>query len=339
MNQIRIIQPGILTTIQDLGRYGFQQYGVPISGAMDSYSLKLANILVGNDINEACLEITMIGPSIEFNHNTAIAITGANITPKVNGNKVNMYETIYVKPGDILTFGELISGFRTYLSILGGFDVRVIMGSKSTYTRGNIGGYKGRKLAKEDIIKVNAVNKIVAKRKIPDYLIPKYSQEETIRVILGPEDASFTDDGIKTFLNSEFIVSDNFDRMGYKLNGPKIEHKSKADIISTGISIGTIQVPGNGQPIVMLSDKQTTGGYTRIANVITTDISKFGQMKSGDKIKFEKIELKDAQALLLKQQKDLNELIELFNQVENGRLKHYLVTVNNKEYNVIIEEC
>lgn len=338
MNTIKVINPGVLTTIQDCGRIGFQQYGIPISGAMDLLSLQLANILVDNDKNEACLEMTMVGPTIEFNFNTSIAITGADMMPQINGNSVRMYETIYIKSGDVLKFSTAKSGFRSYLSVQGGFDIPKVIGSKSTYIRGKIGGYEGRKLKNEDEIKINKISKLASKRKIPYHMISEYKQKEIIRVILGPEEESFSKLGLKTFLNSEYEISNQFDRMGYKLNGPKIDHKTKPDIISTGITLGTIQVSGNGQPMVMLSDKQTTGGYTRIANVITIDIQKFGQLKSGNKIKFEKIELKKAQKLFIEQQKKIQELIDVFKKVNDRNVKYYSISVNNKKYNVTLEK-
>lgn len=338
MNIIKIINPGFLTTIQDNGRIGYQQFGVPISGAMDLYSLQLANILVDNEKNEACLEMTMIGSQIEFYNDTAIAITGANMNPEINFIKINMYETIYVKKGDVLRMSGAKDGARAYLSISGGFDIPKVLGSKSTYLRGKIGGYKGRKIERDDEIKIKEINQLIQKRSIPKYLIPEYKHSQNIGVIFGPEDESFTKEGIKTFLNSEYIISNKFDRMGYKLEGPSINHKEKPDIISMGITLGTIQVPGNGKPMIMLSDKQTTGGYTRIANVITTDIPKLGQLKAGDKIRFYEVDLTDAQGLLKEKEDEIDNLIKLFDEEKKAEVRCFLIKVNGVNYDVSIKE-
>lgn len=338
MNIIKIINPGFLTTIQDNGRIGYQQFGVPISGAMDIYSLQLANILVDNDKNEACLEMTMIGAQIEFNFDTAISITGANMSPEINFIKINMYETIYVKKGDVLRMSNAKDAARSYLSISGGFDIPKVLGSKSTYLRGKIGGYKGRKIKFGDEIVINEKHELPISKRIPLNMKPNYKNFETIRVIQGPEEEAFKSKGIKTFFENVYIITNQSDRMGYKLKGKKIKHRTKPDIISAGISLGTIQVPGNGQPMVMLQDKQTTGGYTRIANVITVDIPVFGQLKAGDKIKFEKIELLDAQKLSIKKENEIDNLINAFKREGKEGTRCFSMLINGVKYNVTIDE-
>ncbi len=291
MSKIKIIKPGLLTTVQDLGRYGFQQYGMPVSGAMDFNSLKLANLLVGNDQGEACLEATMNGPTIEFEANTFIAICGADMQPGLNGTALEMYTTIPVKSGDKLSFSSLINGFRTYIAFAGGIYVPVVMGSKSTYLRGKIGGYKGRQLKQNDILNIGNTTKQVHIKYVPLNIRPEYKGSFTARIIAGPENYYFTLKGLDTFIESEFELSRQCDRMGYRLKGEKIEHKSKADIISSGVTFGTIQVPAHGDPIIMMADRQTTGGYPRIANVITEDLPYLAQLKPGDKIRFKEVKL------------------------------------------------
>jgi len=297
MNAIRIIKPGLLTTIQDLGRFGYQRFGMPVCGAMDSYSLKLANWLVLNELNEACLEISFLGPEIEFLTDTIIGITGAEMGPKINGEYIPMNETKCVKTGDILSFAGLKKGARSYLSVSGGFTIPYVMGSKSTYLRGKIGGYKGRKLEEGDIINISGNDKKSINRIIPPHLLRNLSSKNTVRIIPGPEIKSFEKESVIEFINSSYTISIESDRMGYRLEGAELKHLKGADINSAGLSYGTIQVPGNGKPIIMLSDRQTVGGYTRLANIISVDIPLLGQMKPGDILNFKEISLDDAQDL------------------------------------------
>lgn len=343
MCSMRIINPGLFTTIQDAGREGYQQYGVPVAGAMDRLSLQLANILVGNDSCEAALEITMIGPTIEFNSNLAIAITGADISPTVNGKQIEINKTVYVTKGDILRFSKIKNGFRGYLAVTGGFNVKKVMGSKSTYIRGEIGGLEGRKLKAGDVLEVNDDKSFeyFNIRKIPEYLIPNYKNEVTVRVILGPEDDYFTEKGIETFLNSQYELTNQYDRMGYRLEGDRIEHKDGADIISSGISLGAIQVPGHGKPIIMMADRQTTGGYTKIANVISVDIPYLAQLKQGDKVRFKQVSIREAHDLLYEREVEILRLIKDFNRKlvkSKGNVRTFSVNIKDKHYNVLVHE-
>lgn len=291
MSKIIVLNAGLLTTIQDNGRFGYQQYGMPVSGAMDLYSLKTANYLVGNKENEACLEATASGPKIQFDSNLFIAVCGADMQANINGNFIDMYRTIEVKQGDVLSFKGLKSGFRTYIAFSGGIDVPSVMNSKSTYLRGKIGGFMGRQLIKGDTIDLGDFRSNILIRQIEEDKIPVYKDSFTARIIPGPEADHFTVKGLSDFLYSEFTVSDLSDRMGYRLLGNKIEHKTSADIISSGVAFGTIQVPAHGEPIIMMADRQTTGGYTRIANIISEDLPKIAQLKPGDKISFKEVNL------------------------------------------------
>ena len=290
MGSIKIISPGLLTLVEDSGRYGYQQYGVPVSGVMDTFSHRVSNILVGNDELEAVLEVTMMGPHIEFSDQMVIAVTGGNLSPELNGAAIPMWESILVQKGDQLTFRGLKSGCRSYIAFSGGISVPDIMGSKSTYTRGNIGGYEGRALKTGDVLEIGTprenLNKLSG-RKTPAEFIPVYPNTIELKVTIGPQDDCFTPEGMQTFLSSIYDVTNEFDRMGYRLSGEKIQHVEGGDIISDGIAMGAVQVPGHGQPIIMLADRQTTGGYTKIANVIWTDLPKIAQAKPGDKIRFE----------------------------------------------------
>lgn len=341
---LKVHKPGPLTTIQDGGRIGYGQYGIPAGGAMDILSLQFANVLVGNDRYEAALEITFMGPTIEFESNLIIAITGGDISPSINNKEIEMYTTIYVNKGDILSFGHLRNGCRTYMAVSGGFGVESPMGSKSTYLRGKIGGYKGRKLNMGDSIPVDIdkSQRYIGIRKIPEELIPVFNNQYTARVIIGPEDERFTTDGIDTFLNSEYVLTNQCDRMGYRLGGPKIEHKDGADIISGGITFGAIQIPGHGEPIIMMADRQTTGGYTKIANVVSVDLPYLAQLKTGDKVRFEKIDIADAQKLLKEREMDLTKISKKF---ENENLekpikstRNFCIRINGKNFSVGVQE-
>jgi biotin-dependent carboxylase-like uncharacterized protein len=333
MSRIRIITPGMLSTIQDRGRIGYQQYGIPVSGASDRYSLQLANILVGNNRYEGCIEMTMKGAAIVFLSKSTIAITGADMLPILNNNPIRAYETVTVDAGDVLEMNIAQKGLRSYLSIAGGFDLEEIMGSKSTYIRGGFGGYKGRKLKSGDVLDINPSN-FNQIRKIPVDMIPIYGSDTTLSIIVGTEEECFAEKSIETFLNSSYTITGQSDRMGIRLEGPPIKHIDSADILSSGISEGTIQVPKNGQPIIMMADRQTTGGYTRIANVISTDIPKLAQMKPGDTIHFQKISLSDAHSRIRLQEEKFQALIRTF---QNPK-RTFRVSVNGTVFEVDVWE-
>ena len=292
---IKIQQSGLYTSVQDFGRIGYQDLGFSVCGAMDKRSLAIGNLLVGNKEDEAGLEITLIGPKIKFTEENFIAITGGDLNPKLNGKEVSMYKAIFVNKDDVLSFENAKTGARAYIAFCGGLEIEKVMGSKSTNVKCSLGGYKGRTLKEGDFIKFSS-----PKTYLTNYLSRRLDfklreeQEIVLRVILGPQDDAFTNKGIITFLNEKYEVTKEFDRMGCRLDGPEIEHKSSADIISDGIVLGSIQVPSHGKPIIMLSDRQTTGGYTKIATVISVDIEKLAQSKTGDKIRFEEISIEKA---------------------------------------------
>ena len=299
MSSIDVINGGILTTIQDSGRNGYQELGIPTSGVMDDYNYRLANILVGNKLDEAVFEMTFLGPTLKFNENLIIAITGSNMNPKINGELAPMYETIKVKKGDTLQFGKVNEGIRSYLAFGGSIDVPVVNGSKSTHIKTKMGGIEGRALKAKDEINIKK-SKEETMRKIPEKYIPKISHCNILRIVLGPQDDYFTEKGIHDlFRSGGYQVTKDFDRMGIRLKGTAIEHKETADIISDGTTFGSIQVPANGQPIILVADRQTTGGYTKIGNVITADLHKLAQMTFLDKVLFQEIKIEEAQKLAI----------------------------------------
>ena len=299
---ITVLNPGLLTTVQDQGRIGYQQFGVSVSGVMDPRSAALANILVGNDEKEAVLECTMMGPHLQFNQANCIAITGGDLMPTLDGKPIPNYTAVKVEAGQVLKFTMPKAGCRAFIAFAGGLDIPEVMGSRSTYMKAKIGGVEGRKLAKDDVIGFRAPKaelKNMNFRSMASEFVPR--KEYTVRVVLGPQDDYFTDAGIQTFLSEVYSVTAEFDRMGCRLEGAVIQHKDGGDIISDGIAFGAIQVPSSGQPIIMLGDRQTTGGYTKIANVISADFRILAQLKQGDKVRFEKVTVKAAQDALLTQ--------------------------------------
>lgn len=307
---ITILNPGLLTTVQDFGRIGYQQFGVPVSGVVDPRAMSIANILVDNPEDEAVLECTMLGPQIRFDAPNAIAIAGGDLGPTIDNQPIPNYAAIRVEAGQVLRFAGLRSGCRAYIAFAGGLDIAPVMGSRSTYMKAKIGGVEGRKLQKDDVIKFRKPNPDLRGlniRHISPEFVPRL--EYKIRVVLGPQDDMFTEHGIETFLSESYIVTPEFDRMGCRLDGEIIEHKGESgDIISDGIAFGAIQVPTAGKPIIMLSDRQTTGGYTKIANVISADFRILAQLKAGDRVRFAQVSIAAAQDALLTQRAALKTL-------------------------------
>jgi len=307
----QVLKPGFFTTVQDLGRYGYLRYGVPISGAMDTFSLVAANLLVANNPDDACLEITLIGPELQALTKTQIAITGGAASPKINGQHVPMWQTLEVQEGAVVSFGKMESGCRAYLSIRGGVDTPPVLGSRSTHVRGGFGGINGRQLKTEDIIGGFDVSLLKVGYSMPEELVPQFTGQFKARVILGPQADMFTERGITTFLSSQYKVTLEADRMGYRLEGPIIEHKAKADIISDALLPGAVQIPKNGKPIMIMRDAQTAGGYPKIAVIITPDVSTLGQAKTNDIIEFSKITIQQAHEKISEYYKFLNILSEM----------------------------
>ena len=313
-----------------------------VSGAMDQFSLRVANILVGNMDSEACLEATLFGLKIKFEGDALIAITGANLMPKINDKAIDMWTGVKVFNGDELSFETAKSGCRSYIAVSRGIDVQEVMGSKSTYVKGNVGGFEGRMLRAGDNIKIGIAGKndFTSIKKLPIEFIPLYNKDNVVRVVMGPQDDYFTDEGINTFFDCEYQVTSEADRMGYRLSGPKVSHITSADIISDGITMGSVQIPGDGAPIIMMADRQTTGGYTKIATIITPDINIVGQLKPGDSIRFKLIDIQEAHRIYRKYMKDFDYIRESVTKKGSTTIpdKKFKVKVNNKEYEVIVQE-
>lgn len=305
MKAFQVLNPGILTTIQDLGRRGYMKFGIPRSGVADRFSAQVANWLVGNSSLAALLEIILFRLELVALNNLEIAITGADLLPTLNGQILPMWETIYIKEGDHLMFKGRKSGLRAYLAVRGGFMGPEFLGSRSVFQRGLMGQPLGRGYILE-VADLGAEKG--SKRFLPPNFIPSYFAKEFLRVILGPQDDRFTAEGIKTFLSSTYRVTSHADRMGYRLEGPKIEHERGADIISEPIAPGAIQVPGDGLPIILLWDAQVSGGYTKIASVISADLNYLAQVTPGDNLRFREVDLAEAHEALKREKALLQEI-------------------------------
>ncbi len=310
MDAFLVQAPGSYTTVQDNGRFGYQKMGIPVSGVLDSFAGSVANLLVGNPEESAVLEITVTGPRLTFLRNIDVALAGAEMGATLNNQPLNCWESFRVSPGDILKMQQVKIGCRAYLAVSGGIDVPKVMGSRSTYMVGKLGGYQGRPLKKGDILRCCGGTLLDVPRRLPSALIPRYSSEIVLRAIPGPQDDFFHEEELATFFQSEFTISTNANRMGYRLQGPSIRQKENmpASIISDPSISGSVQIPADGQPIILLGE-QTMGGYTKIATVISTDIPKVAQTIPGNVIRFEKVTLETAYSLHMKQKKLMREIV------------------------------
>ncbi|QNF33935.1 biotin-dependent carboxyltransferase family protein [Adhaeribacter swui] len=323
---IKIISSGLLTTIQDIGRYGYQKEGIIVSGPMDAFALRVANLLVGNEEGAAAIEITFLGPKILFDSDHLIAITGGDLSPTINGEKVKMDRPVFVPQGSLLQFGAPGLGSRAYLAVSGSFTLPKVLGSYATFLRAEVGGFKGRALQAGDflptadptVIGEMLLTNLLKKTTRSNWaqaswtpmfpLFPRLERSPTLRVIKGPEYALFTPASQQAFWEQEFTVTTDSDRMGYRLQGAPLLLEEPKEMISSAVTFGTIQVPPEGHPIALLADHQTTGGYPRIGQVITADFSKLAQVPLGQKIRFQEISLPEAQQLFIQQEKTIQEI-------------------------------
>jgi len=294
---IRILDAGPQTTVQDLGRTGRMRYGIPPSGPVDRFAFVLVNRLLANPDTAAALECTLMGPRFEMTAAGAIAVTGADMPVTVNDQEAPGWATIAVKSGDVVKLGAARTGVRSYVGFAGGLDVPLVLGSRSTYLRGRIGGLQGRALRKGDELAILPSSPVkprrVARRDIPDY-----TGEPTVRAVLGPQADRFTEEGLRALFGGRYEVLPQSDRMGSRLRGPRIEHARGHDIVSDGIALGSIQIPGDGQPIVLLVDRQSTGGYTKAATICSSDIWRVGQARPGQWLHFQAIDVEEAHRVL-----------------------------------------
>ncbi|WP_421978539.1 biotin-dependent carboxyltransferase family protein [Roseivirga seohaensis] len=291
MARLHFLKSGLQTTVQDLGRHGVQDLGIPINGAMDKASAQLANQLVGNDANSPVLEITLLGPKIQFEGPCQIAITGADLSAEINGNTIPLFRTINIEHGDVLSFGKPLIGCRAYLAINGKWDIQSWLGSFSASATNTA------QTTPDSIIEKDQILEIIRGKEQPIIAISEsertsLSIEVPIKVYSGPEFEAFSDVEKQSFFGDSFTIGQDSNRMGYRLKEALNCYTKKEEVISSGVIPGTIQITNSGQPIVLMADAQTTGGYPRIANVSSTDLDRLAQFKPGDKVKFELISFK-----------------------------------------------
>lgn len=301
---VEVIKPGAHSTFQDLGRRGYQRFGVQVNGAMDERSHRLANMLVGNPPSEATLEITLLGPVLRFHSGATIAVCGADLEPCVDGIAITLNRRIEIQQGAVLSFGSRKSGVRAYLAVRGGYNLPAVMGSLSTNTRAGFGGLGGLPLRKGDLIsfRVSAPLPPRVGRILPNFPAGVVrTLDDALRVVAGREWEFFSAQAQRRFLASEYCLSPQSDRMGYRLTGEALSLSSPHEILSETVALGAIQVPADGQPIILMADRGTTGGYPKIANVVSVDLPRLAQMMPGQSLRFELIELAEAQRLAVMQ--------------------------------------
>jgi antagonist of KipI len=294
---IGVLDPGPQSTVQDLGRAGHLREGIPPSGPVDVRAFVMANRLVGNPDEAAGLECTVMGPRFTVERVCAIAVTGADAPVTVNDTTAPQWATLVLKPGDTVRVGAAVNGVRVYVAFSGGIDVPRVLGSRATYLRGRLGGLEGRALRRGDTLRLAPHTGPRRPRRLAAGEIPALESEPVIRVVLGPQADRFTKDGLHTLVSSSYLMLPQSDRMGARLSGPRIAHTKGHDIISDGIALGSIQVPGDGQPIVLLVDRQSTGGYTKVATVGSFDSGRIGQVKPGQRVRFRAVEVAEAHRL------------------------------------------
>lgn len=309
---LEVVEPGIFTTIQDLGRKGYFASGIPPSGAMDRFALRMGNLLVKNPIDEAGIEMTAIGMKARVLKETVIALAGAQFSAKLNGNTIPLWQTIYLKEGDLLSIEKPRSGWRGYLCIAGGMDVPPVLGSKSTYTLGGLGGIRGRTLKKGDLIPAGIPRSsldTLKGRKVKESVLPEAGSEKELRVVLGPQDDHVKGESIEVFLNTPYQVSNRSNRVGYRFEGPQLFFKERpesrdagldpSNIVDDGNAIGAIQIPAGKEPICLGVDGVTMGGYVKIACLITADMNRMAQLKPKDLVRFKSVTVDEARSILL----------------------------------------
>ncbi len=312
MPSLEVIAPGLHTTVQDRGRFGYQEIGVPASGPLDRISMRLANALVGNPPATPVLEMLLQGPALKVRaESVRVALVGCNAGIEIRSGAARVVpagRSVRLARDEVFRIGALRDSVCAYLAIEGGPDVPLVLGSASTYVRGAIGGLQGRRLQAGDIVPLQLAGvNVHAEYALPRPLDPALDQP--IRVVLGPQADHFMASAVKTFLSSEYIVSPQADRMGYRLAGPALAHAKSHDIVSDGIVAGAIQVPGSGLPIVLMVDHQTTGGYPKIATVISADIPVVGRRKPGRPIRFVAVGVREAELLRKEQEAAISEFI------------------------------
>jgi len=310
-NAFEVLSPGIMSMVQDLGRFGYARYGVAASGVLDGFATRVGNLLVGNDENAAVVETTLMGLRMKALRDTVVAVTGGNLQPRSGRDPLPLWRSKLVREGETISFSGPVSGFRSYVAVAGGLQVAAVMDSRSTNLASGFGGFEGRALRKGDILCIGAVEDPArfADRVFPPESVPAYASPWRLRIVWGPQDDHFSEEGRQTFVTAAFSVSPDSDRTGIRLKGPAVSRNPGLDesIISEGILSGAVQVPGDGQPIIILSET-ASGGYRKIATVISADLHRIGQITPGDEIHFEAVSMETAVQAL----RDLQDIMDSF---------------------------
>lgn len=301
---LKISHPGLMTTVQDAGRFGGYSVGMPPAGALDIFAYNVGNSLVGNPEGFASLECTYLGPTVEFTRRTVFAITGADLSPKLNGEPVRSWASVEAQAGDVLSHGALESGARSYIAVAGGIDVEPVQDSRSTYGLLGVGGFEGRALMAGDEVSVGGIAAGVAGLELPAHLIPKYAPAVEIRVVVGLASYRVTPDSLEQFFETAWTVAPDSNRVGYRYQGGSLEWVPReqprgagsdpSNVLDMGYPVGSIQAPGGTDPIALLNDAVTLGGYATLGTIISSDISVAGQGKPGDTARFVAVSLDQA---------------------------------------------
>ena len=303
MGVIEVQAPGLLTTVQDLGREGFGPLGVSPSGAADAVALRIGNRLVGNEESAAGLEMTLLGGTFMFSDGAVLALTGSNFGATLDGKPVELCSSFEAKPRQTLRLGSTRSGARCYLCAMGGMEVKPLLGSASTHILSGLGGHEGRALRKGDVLSIGAARGSTPVRRLATLAIQELKPRKTLRVTPGPQSEWFSEAAQRLFYACTYQVAEESDRMGIRLEGAPIPGATVGEMISEGVSLGAVQVPEGGKPIILFVEQQTTGGYPKIANVISADFHSLGQLRPRDEIRFERVDFAAARALLIEQEK------------------------------------
>lgn len=320
--RIDVLDGGLATTVQDAGRFGLYHIGMPPSGAMDDFSFRVANLLVGNPEDAAALEATYLGPRLRFDADTIVAVTGAELPPRVDGEDRPTWEAFAVAAGQELSFDYVRGGARAYVAVAGGIDVEPVLGSRSTYTLTGIGGYRGRALAQGDALDVGATGADPANRvgvRVADRHLPAYGREAELRIMVGLCSYRLTEESMRAFLEAEWTITPDADRVGYRYRGVELEFAERdeapfgagsdpSNVVDLGYPVGSIQVPGGVEPIVLLNDAVTGGGYATIGTVISCDRDRLAQTKTNDRTRFVAVDLEAALSARHERQRQLADI-------------------------------
>ena len=351
MTELKVRRAGMLTSVQDLGRWGFQSSGVPVAGAMDLPALRIGNAMLGNPEGAAALEVTLLGPELEVCGGGAAVFAGADLGFSVNGRAVGSWRVVELKSGDVISFTGPKNGCRGNLCFAGGVGVPLVMNSRSTYMRAKIGGFEGRALKNGDVITTGEPSPLWKRLDgftLPPELNPALPADAPLSLMTGLQEDLFTEKGRATLFSSEYTITSESDRMGCRLDGAKIEHVKGGDIVSDGVPLGAVQIPSHGMPIVMLADRQTTGGYTKIGVLTPLSIEALVQKMPGSAVRFRKASIDDGTAEQMKIAEAVRRVGELRStyvsrpraaQASGGFASARLrLTVNGKQYEVTCEE-